>query len=197
MLFMLFPLLFTFNHIQNWFPARRFPAGIGERFIHSPHRIVNEVGGISFVSNSTTPPVRTSASSVLMGFDVVTYEGARWNARILSSSKKECDLFLMDCHTLQPIVMAKLRVPAPSSQMDSTISLNVTVFDTVMFLKLVAASYWNKFVRFRCRKVTYVPLREDLTQHKQYARMVLNSGYRSYNTRKSTHELGRGTTCTR
>ena len=182
-------LLFAFNHLHTWFPVtHRCPARLAERFIHSPRRILQEIGGLHLVPNSTTPPVRTSPSSVLMGFDVVTHEGNLWNARILSNDKKECDLFLMDSHTLQPIVMAKLRVPAPFSppllsHMDqTTISLNVIVFNTAMFLKLVATSYWNKIVRVKCSKVHHIRLGEDASRHKRYMRMVFDGGYLPYDT---------------
>jgi hypothetical protein len=191
----LFPLLFASNHIHHWSSICRIPCRsleLEKYFIHSPHRILGEVGSLTLVPNSTALPVRTSTSSVLMAFDVNTCSGKRWNARILSSNRHECDLFLMDSATLKPIVMAKFQVisntPTPrTGALDFTLCVSFIIFDAAVFLQLLILSHLNKVVPIK-HKILFQ--KKDVVQHRRYKRMVVNG--LTEPKKQSTHYHSRG-----
>jgi hypothetical protein len=171
------PLLFAIGHPPTYqhtlaFPSTSQEAGI--RRIHTPHRVLREVGGLILVPNSTTLPVRTSASSVLMGFDVQTQDGSRWSARMISNGQNECDLFLMDSETLQRKIMAKLRV-IPCG-VGHSVDARLTLFDTAMLMQSSFLLQWVEMLRFifqgSCSKRVLLD-RRDLGLHRRYRRMVI------------------------
>ena len=162
----LFPILFT----QHCWPCALLFDSSPHR-IHSPRRILHAIGGgLALVPNSTTPPVRISPSSVLMSFDVAARNGRHWNARILTSRKDECDLFLMDRATLQPLVLAKLKASLPGIG-PPTVSVSITVFDAASFIGMLAMSVWCKIRKSHAGLVFH---RLDLVQHRQYMQMALH-----------------------
>jgi len=122
-----------------------------------------------------------------MSFDIDTLSGMRWNARMLSSGKDECELFLMDSVTLMPILFAKLR--AISSQTEavsgfSRVSADFTFFDFLAFLGVMAASFRVKLCAGAMANGNLFTKR-DIALHKKYMRMVLDSGFPRTPTNKN------------
>ena len=147
----LLPLLFATvpQYHHEMFHTLRFPNTPEERvihYIHSPRRILQRISGLTLVPNSTTPPVRTSSSSVVMAFDVLTLDGNKWNARMMSSGKDECDVFLMDSVTLQRRAMARIRVErnkgAVGGNHGHTVAASLTVFDINNLVVLQGCLHW-------------------------------------------------------
>jgi hypothetical protein len=167
----MFPLLFALNHNQM-IHFSSSPVGFRELHIHSPYRILSRVVGLAFVPNSTTQPVRTNATSVLMGFDVDTLNGGRWNARILSSCKEESEIFLMDNTTLMPIAFAKLKSMQGTDY--SQVSITATCFDLITILGVLATHCCRRISLWKAVDETRL-LRRDVALHRKYARMVLKS----------------------
>jgi hypothetical protein len=179
----LLPLLFAISqppvyqhHLTHTLAFPSVPQETGFRRIHSPHRVLREVGGLALVPNSTTPPVRTGASSVLMGFDVRTQDGRLWSARMISNGRSECDLFLMDSATLQRKAMAKLRVvPCGAGH---SVDARLTLFDATMLIHSAGVLLvpWvatiRSLVQGPCSKLVSLD-RQDLGLHRRYRRMVV------------------------
>ena len=182
MLHLCAPLLLVINQSPTYqhrvthssaFPS--IPMETGVFRIHSPHRILRGVGGgLRLVPNSTMPPVRTSASSVLVGFDVCTHDGDRWNARMISSGKYECDLFLMDSQTLQRKVSAKIKVVQQGN--GHSIDTTLTLFDPAVLTNqstLSLATVVRCMSRFNGFGRPVPIVKHELGLHRHYRRMAI------------------------
>lgn len=134
------PLLsFVVNRLQHnlfqTFDFPNLPQETGYRRIHSPQHVLQRLGGLSLIPNSTLSPVRSGASTVVMGFDVQTRSGSRWSARMISSRRDECDLFLMDSETLQRKAMVKIKVtPHRDGDGGHSIAADLTLFGASLLL---------------------------------------------------------------
>ena len=177
----LLPLLFAINHhavpIHHHHQSQithfldiAFETGV--RRIHSPQRILRSVGGggLTLIPNSTTHPVRTSASSVVIGFDVRAGNSDRWSARLMSSCREECDVFLMDSKTLQRKAMAKIKVEK-SNTGGHLVATSITLFD----LSAVALMMYSKLLTALSGMAASSShsFRPDISFHILYRRMVV------------------------
>ncbi len=187
----LLPLLFAIapQYHHEMFHTVRFPNIPVERgihYIHSPQRILQGISGLALVPNSTTPPVRTSSSSVVMAFDVLTLDGNKWNARMMSSGKDECDVFLMDSVTLQRRALARIRVERNKGVMDydhgHTVAASLTVFDINTLAALQGCFQWFSLATL-CRRMQgqysimrnrSVIQKRELKLHRLYRAMVVD-----------------------
>ena len=176
-------LLFTLSHppsiTRNYFHKNLtifhpdVPLETGVRHLHTPQRVLRSVGGggLVLIPNSTTRPVRSSQSSVVMGFDVQTVGGERWSARVISNGKEECNLFLMDSTTLQRKAMAKLKVGRCNSTQGHTVTTSLTVFDLSAFAILHSAVlWWWWWHGVQCLRLSKAA---DFGLHMLYRRMVV------------------------
>ena len=173
----LFPVLFAINqpihhHFSRLltFPEIPFEKAINR--IHSPLRVLRVVGGgLSLIPNSTSAPVRTSASSVLIAFDVQTIDGSRWNARMISNERNACEVFLMDSVTLQR--KATLKMSVATRGIGHSISANLTLFD---FSTLMYSSVWLMAMisssSLKCNHGARVRRNFELHLHRMYKQMV-------------------------
>lgn len=148
-----------------------------EHCIHSPHRILGQIGCMNLIPNSTSTPVQTGVSSVLMSFDVNTGIGTKWSARILSSHRDTCDLFLMDSATLMPIMFVNLKAAKDVSDCRGasvkclSVSANVTFFDLITSIRVMAVACWKKCTTVSDVRQSFQKM--DVALHVQYKRMAL------------------------
>ena len=152
------------------FPSS-LPPETGFRRIHFPQRVLTVVGGLALVPNSTLPPVRSGAPAVVvMGFEVQTIAGRRWSARLISSRRDECDLFLMDSETLQRTAAAKLRVtPRSDGGEGHSIATRLTLFEEAHRHLLLPPGWWW------CGSTGTATLhRSERGLHRLFLRMVLS-----------------------
>ena len=179
----IFPILFAMHqpvqhhHLSHLltFPNTSFETGIHR--IHSPLRILRGIsgGGLTLIPNSTTAPVRTSASSVLIAFDVKTIDGNRWNARMISNERSMCEVFLMDSVTLQRKAMLKLSVAPHHTDIGHSISTSLTLFDIGT---IVYSGTWLMAMMSCCcsmlnQKCNHMTARNhELELHRTYKLMV-------------------------
>jgi hypothetical protein len=180
------PILLAINHqpihqhhqLTHHITFPETPLETGIHRIHSPLRIFRSIGGsLYLIPNSTSTPVRTSASSVLIAFDVRTIEGNRWNARMISNERSVCDIFFMDSETLQRKAMLKMRV-APFNAGGHSIAASLTLFDfdvlkfsCALFVAAISSSYWSDCTRSRS---VMVKRKCELNLHRLYRRMVVH-----------------------
>ena len=161
---------------HNLFHTTEFPylpQETGFRRIHSPQRVLQRIGGLALIPNSTLSPVRSGASTVLMGFDVQTRDGCRWSARMISSRRDECDLFLMDSETLQRKAMAKIKVVPYADGAGHSISASLTLFDASILLWRIGFTVPWTAMLWQCRRKEALHRRE-LSLHRTYVRMILS-----------------------
>ncbi len=175
LLFILFATNSHQFHLNTAFKIPLKQLKSNEHCIHSPHRILGQIGCMNLIPNSTSAPVQTGTSSVLMSFDVDTGIGTNWNARILSSHRDTCDLFLMDSATLMPIVFVNLKAvvsdyPGNTAKYLS-VSANVTFFDLITFIRVMTVAYWKKYSTVSDVRQSFH--KGDVALHLQYTRMAL------------------------
>jgi hypothetical protein len=174
-------ILFATNshqfHLNTAFKIPLKQLKSNEHCIHSPHRILGQIGCMNLIPNSTSAPVQTGTSSVLMSFDVDTGIGTNWNARILSSHRDTCDLFLMDSATLMPIVFVNLKAAVAVSDYPGnaakylSVSANMTFFDLITFIRVMTVACWKKHSTVSDVRQSFH--KRDVARHMQYTRMAL------------------------
>ena len=88
---------------------------------------------------------------------------------MMSNEEHQCDIFLMDSSTLQPIVLARFEA-VESKKTGHSVFATLTLFDPVTFLWLMTS-----FLIFS--KPANLPTKEDFNRHRLYRRMILCSSF--------------------